>query len=84
MATVPQLEMLAGKAVLDGKFLEQMLDDPQAAANSVGISLTANQVKRIQAFKDQQAELQDLVDELRRLRSGMHQPNAQHISPLVW
>ncbi len=84
MATIAQLEMLAGRALLDARFLEQLLEDPQGAANSLGISLTLDQVKNIQAYEDKRKQLYDVLADLQQIQEGMPEISPQHIGPLVW
>jgi len=59
------LERLAGKALLDAEFRAWLLKDPKAAASSVAVDLTEEQVERIQQV-DREA-LEKLVQEFQEL-----------------
>jgi hypothetical protein len=56
MATQAELEKLIGKALTDASFRSQLLNDPQAAAQSLGITLSADEVNRFRAINASQAE----------------------------
>lgn len=48
MASMAELEQILGKAVLDEKFRAYLLKEPQAAAGSVCVELSDNQLAAIQ------------------------------------
>lgn len=84
MATSNQLEMLTGKALLDPAFLEQLIDDPQGAANSVGISLTNDQVRKIQYFQENRKELLKLQAKLSQMRDKRRPIKPERLPALAW
>lgn len=47
MATINEMEMLAGKALFEAHFRRQLFEDPHAAAKSVGVELDDDQVQYI-------------------------------------
>lgn len=49
MATINEMEMLAGKAIFEGYFRRQLFEDPYAAAKSVGVQLDPDQVEYIRS-----------------------------------
>lgn len=84
MATSNQLEMLTGKALLDASFLEKLIDDPQGAASSVGISLADDQVRKIQYFQENRKELLKLQAELQKMRDNKQQIKGERVAALAW
>ena len=66
MATQEQMDRLLGKALFDADFREQLLADPDAAAQGLEITLTERQsthIKRLdaEAMKNLAAEFNSLV-----------------------
>jgi hypothetical protein len=51
MASKSELEQLVGKLLLDQAFRQEFLADPQAAAESLGIILTEEELKRARNLK---------------------------------
>lgn len=84
MASMEQLEMLAGRALLDQKFLHDFITDPQLAANQVGISLDEDQAERIASFRDKEEALTQIVQQLRELRQGMEFTEPSDLAMVRW
>jgi len=54
MATMAEMEYILGKAIIDTDFRAMLMKDPDAAAKSIGLSLTPAQsigIKKIDAAK---------------------------------
>ena len=47
MASQEELDRLVGRGMFDSGFLQQLLQDPEKTARSIGISLTQDQASRI-------------------------------------
>jgi len=63
--TPEQLEYLVGKALLEPEFRKRFLEDPAAAAKSLQITLTADQVAHIKSLNKRVMEdLADAIDQL--------------------
>lgn len=84
MATSDQLEMLTGKALLDASFLEQLMEDPQGAASTVGVSLTRDQVRKIQYFQENRKELLKLQVQLQKMRDTKKPITGKRGAALAW
>jgi hypothetical protein len=84
MATTEQLEMLAGKALLDQKFLHDLITDPQYAANQAGISLDPDQVARLAQFQSKEEELTQVLEQLRDMRQGFEEIIPQPVAAVAW
>jgi hypothetical protein len=56
MATKAELEKLIGKALTDADFRSQLLNDPQAVAQGLGITLSAEEVDRFRSINASQAD----------------------------
>lgn len=64
----PDLERLIGRAIVDKKFRKELLDDPDAAVNGAGFSLTAEELDKLRdAVKRHQ---QDDIDKQLEAMSG--------------
>jgi hypothetical protein len=83
MATREQLEMLAGRALLDQKFLYELVRDPQAVANSAGIHLDEDQVEKLMRFQEQEAVLNEFATRIGDLRgeTGRFDPTVMWAGP---
>jgi hypothetical protein len=53
MANDAEMKKLAVKAIEDEKFGAELLNNPEKAAASIGITLTADQIAKIKAKKSQ-------------------------------
>ena len=53
MANDAEMKKLAVKAIEDEKFGAELLDNPEKAASSIGITLTAEQIAKIKEKKSQ-------------------------------
>lgn len=86
MATMEQLEMLAGRAMLDQTFLHDLVTNPQYAANQVGISLTEDQVEKMKGFQEHEESLQETVKQLRGIRASVSPKpmETQMVQMVVW
>lgn len=83
-ATMEQLEMLAGRALLDAEFLHELLADPQYAANTQGIHLGQAQVSSLVQFRDREQELIKILAELRDFRNSVQEIYPQQVAMIVW
>jgi len=56
--TIKPREALIGKAMMDKKFAQQLIDNPTEAVKKAGITLSATDMKRLQSLTtDQRAQL---------------------------
>ena len=63
MASQQELYQLVGRAMVDDDFRSKLLQEPAAAAESAGTTLTSAQVSRIKALDA--AELEKLADKFK-------------------
>ena len=66
MASQEELDRLVGRGMFDSGFLQQLIQDPEMTARSLGISLTPDQARRIRqmdpdAAKDLANDFQSLI-----------------------
>ncbi|MCC7161894.1 MAG: hypothetical protein IT331_05350 [Anaerolineae bacterium] len=83
-ATMEQLEMLAGRALLDAEFLHALLADPQYAANTQGIHLGQAQVASLEQFRDREEELIKILTELRDFRTSVQEIYPHQVAMIPW
>jgi hypothetical protein len=62
MPTKRELQCLAGKALMDEGFRDHLFADPEKAANAEGVSLTDDQIRRLESVD--KAAVADLLDRL--------------------
>jgi len=79
-----QLEMLAGRALLDEEFLHALLSDPQYAANTQGIHLGDAQVMSLKQFQNMEPELTAILVQLRDFRQSIPEINPQPVMAVQW
>jgi acyl-CoA hydrolase len=56
------MEQLIGKAIADPDFRQQLVDDPQAAAQSAGIDLSSDELQALQ--NTSREERQQMMEQL--------------------
>lgn len=83
-ATMEQLEMLAGRALLDEQFLHDLLSDPQYAANTQGIYLGDAQVESLRQFQNKEQELVEILGQLRDFRQSIPEINPKPVAMVLW
>lgn len=59
----PELERLVGRAVLDKQFRKQLLDDPDAAVQSGGFNLSADELQQVREAAQARGKKRDKIDE---------------------
>jgi hypothetical protein len=65
VASQEELDRLVGRGMFDSGFLQQLIQDPEMTARSIGISLTPDQARRIRQIDPGAAE--DLAKDFQRV-----------------
>lgn len=58
----PDLERLVGRAVLDKEFRKKLLDDPDAAVQEAGFSLTPDEMGKVRDAAKQRGKDRQSID----------------------